>query len=115
MKNHINKLVKELKDNKQHFLKKSDFFTKFFVASGIAIANLYLLMPQTRKLYDYFYKNNTEVTHIVQTPINNIVLRRSRSKRQAERSGRYWFIWRSSSKEYKQLPTPCSQDGVRYI
>jgi hypothetical protein len=65
LKNHINDLVKQFTRKNIELDFKSSYFKKLYVGLGFTIANVYLILPQTKKIYEYFYENQAEVTHIV--------------------------------------------------
>jgi hypothetical protein len=91
LKGHINSLINDFKKNKHNFLKKSDFMQRSAIATGVSVVNLFFIFPQTRQLYDYFYKNTAEITHIVNQI--NLVLFRTRSQWIICRSSRHRSIW----------------------
>lgn len=52
---------KLLEENK----KKIPSFNKYLSIAAITLANVFIIFPQMKKLYNNFYSNKADITHVV--------------------------------------------------
>jgi len=63
--NNNNKYQNFLKKFIEENQKKIPSFNKYLSIAGITLANIFIIFPQMKKLYNSFYSNNCEITHVV--------------------------------------------------
>ncbi len=62
----INNFLKKIIIDNQ---KKIPSLNKYLSIAGITLANIFIIFPFMKKLYNTFYANNCEITHVVKYKI----------------------------------------------
>jgi len=63
--NNDNKFQNFFKKMIEENQKKIPSLNKYLSIAGITLVNIFIIFPQMKKLYNNFYSNKAEITHVV--------------------------------------------------